>query len=307
MRTGLKREIEYILIPSAQVQIGNKTIAVFNAKPENTDSTTVKSFGQEWEKFNAFDEAELELIFNEYFDLCDDQVLPFAAKVLDIGCGSGRWSACLAKRVAHIDAIDPSPAIYTAARLTNKFANIRLSQCAANNLPFADNSFDFLFSLGVLHHLPNTQQAIIDCTKKLKPGGWALFYLYYALDNRGLCYKLIFRISTFARYIICRMPKFIKHFICDAIATVVYWPFVQIVKIFKKLNISFYAKLPLAYYADKSFYIMRNDALDRFGTPLEQRFTKTQILKMLQIAGLTQIQFSNKPPYWHCIAHKPNV
>ncbi|MFN5674503.1 MAG: hypothetical protein ACK46W_05465, partial [Bacteroidota bacterium] len=107
MRTGLKREIEYILIPSAQVQIGNKTIAVFNAKPENTDSTTVKSFGQEWEKFNAFDEAELELIFNEYFDLCDDQVLPFAAKVLDIGCGSGRWSACLAKRVAHIDAIDP--------------------------------------------------------------------------------------------------------------------------------------------------------------------------------------------------------
>jgi len=72
------------------------------------------------------------------------------------------------------------------------------------------------------------------------------------------------------------MPKFIKHFICDAIATVVYWPFVQIVKIFKKLNISFYAKLPLAYYADKSFYIMRNDALDRFGTPLEQRFTKTQ-------------------------------
>lgn len=306
MSAGYNSKIEFILLPNAQVKIGNKAIAVFNAKLDNSDSTTVKSFGEEWDKFNAFDEAELELIFNEYFDLCDAQVLPFDAKVLDIGCGSGRWSACLAKRVAHIDAIDPSAAIFKAAVLTNQYSNIRLSQCSAENLPFADNSFDFIFSLGVLHHIPHTQKAITDCVKKLKPGGWVLFYLYYALDNRGWVYKFIFYISTIARYIICRMPKFIKHFICDAIATVVYWPLVQIVKIFKKLNISFYAKLPLAYYADKSFYIMRNDALDRFGTPLEQRFTKAQITAMLHTAGLTQIQFSNKAPYWHCIAYKPN-
>jgi hypothetical protein len=50
---------------------------------------------------------------------------------------------------------------------------------------------------------------------------------------------------------------------------------------------------------------MRNDALDRFGTPLEKRFTKTEIEAMLKQCGLTKIQFSNNQPYWHVIAQRP--
>jgi len=50
---------------------------------------------------------------------------------------------------------------------------------------------------------------------------------------------------------------------------------------------------------------MRTDALDRFGTRLEKRYTKEGIATMLEAAGLEDVQFSNSDPYWVCKASKP--
>jgi len=61
---------------------------------------------------------------------------------------------------------------------------------------------------------------------------------------------------------------------------------------------------PLAYYRDKSFYTMRTDALDRFGTRLEQRFTRDQISGFLSAAGFCQVEFSRHVPYWVAVARK---
>ena len=49
---------------------------------------------------------------------------------------------------------------------------------------------------------------------------------------------------------------------------------------------------------------MRTDALDRFGTQLEQRFTKKQILEMMELAGLERINFSDAVPYWCAVGYK---
>lgn len=64
-------------------------------------------------------------------------------------------------------------------------------------------------------------------------------------------------------------------------------------------------KIPLYGYIDQSFYIMRNDALDKFGTKLEQRFSKKEIELMMKEVGLTNIVFSDGIPYWHAIGRKP--
>jgi hypothetical protein len=55
---------------------------------------------------------------------------------------------------------------------------------------------------------------------------------------------------------------------------------------------------PLSIYRDRSFYVMRNDALDRFRTPLERRFTRQEIAGMLLAAGLRDIRFRESAPYW---------
>ena len=66
----------------------------------------------------------------------------------------------------------------------------------------------------------------------------------------------------------------------------------------------FYTKIPLSYYVGKSLNIIRNDALDRFGTPLEQRFSKKEIKQMMENSGLSEITFSEKEPYWHAVGKR---
>ena len=56
--------------------------------------------------------------------------------------------------------------------------------------------------------------------------------------------------------------------------------------------------MPLSTYRYRSFYSMRTDALDRFGTRLEQRFTRVEIEQMMRAAGLTDIRFSEEEPFW---------
>lgn len=102
------------------------------------------------------------------------------------------------------------------------------------------------------------------------------------------------------------MPKGLKHFICDIIAVTIYLPFILLAKVVKLCTAKsqLYKKVPLSYYLNKSFTVIRNDALDRFGTPLEHRFSKSQIEAMMTEAGLGDIVFSDNEPYWHVIGKR---
>jgi hypothetical protein len=64
------------------------------------------------------------------------------------------------------------------------------------------------------------------------------------------------------------------------------------------------ANFPLAYYRTCSFYTMRTDALDRFGTGLEKRFSKDQMKAMMEDAGLTDIEFSPRAPFWCAVGYR---
>lgn len=270
----------------------------------NIDNKTVDSFGSEWGKFHSFSDSDIKIAGDQYFDIITDEMLGTNKIALDLGCGSGRWSKYLSPRIGFIEAIDPSNAVFAAAEMLKDRSNIRISKASANNIPFADGSFDLVFSLGVLHHIPDTLKAMQNAAGKLKKNGFFLVYLYYALDNRGTAFRLLFKLSDLLRKMISGLPYFLKQFICDMIAVFIYLPFVFLAKFVRLFSTGCYKLIPLSYYADKSFYIIRNDALDRFGTPLEQRFTREQIRKMMQESGLSDIVFSKKAPYWHAVGRK---
>lgn len=272
----------------------------------NLDVATVESFGEEWSKFDSFSEKELEVAGSQYFDIVPTEMLNTSHRVLDVGCGTGRWSYYVANRCGTIEAIDPSKAVLAAKKLTANKPNINITQAGVDDIPFEKASFDFVFSLGVLHHVPDTRAAVRKCVEMVKPGGYFMVYLYYSLDNRGALYKLIFNMSIIFRLIISKLPSGLKKFVCDIIAFLVYLPFVGLAGLFKALGASkFYKKIPLSYYLGKSLNIIRNDALDRFGTPLEQRFSKKEITEMMTAAGLGDIVFSDNEPYWHAVGRKP--
>ncbi len=286
-------------------QCGDFIIADFqDSTVNNIDDKTVKSFGDEWKNFNQFNDEDIKTAGDQYFDIVSEKILGKDKISLDLGCGSGRWTKYLAPHVGFIEAIDPSEAVFAAARLLKGISNVRITKASADNIPFSNDSFDFIFSLGVLHHVPDTLRAIQSAVKKLKRNGYFHLYLYYNLDNRGPVFHFLFHLSNFFRKIISSLPPIGKRFICDTIALFVYVPFVLLAKLLRVLRIEAYNNIPLSFYIDKRFYIIRNDALDRFGTPLEQRFSRENIRKMMEKAGLTEIIFSEHAPYWHAIGKK---
>lgn len=307
MKKKHDRILNYSVTPIDIFEYGGREIFSFIEKnsDSNIDWETVESFGEEWTKFSSFVDEQIEKIGDEYFDILPDELVHHSTIALDVGCGTGRWTKYLCKKVGFVEAMDPSKAVIAASELLKDEENIRITQGEVSNIPFKDGSFDLVFSLGVLHHIPDTSQAIKDCVKKIKNGGFFIVYLYYSLDNRGPLYKTLFLISNGFRWIISKLPSFIKKRVCDFIAFAVYIPLVGMASTLSKIGLKTLAKkLPLSYYVGKSLNVIKNDALDRFGTPLEQRFSRVQIEKMMLDAGLTNITFSQRQPYWHCVGQK---
>lgn len=292
--------------PSQIIEVSDRKIKCYNDMGTNIDQTTVRSFGEEWKAFHQFDDKELIRIGDEYFDIVTPDMYGKDKIAADFGCGTGRWTKYFANRVGAIAAIDPSEAIFTAAAVLEKTENVQLYKASIDNLPFPDDYFDFGFSLGVLHHIPDTRKAMQTCVKKIRPGGHFLVYLYYNFDNRGMLFKLIYKLSNMIRLLVCRLPGGLKRFVCNILAVILYMPFVGLCRFLRLLGVpeKIRRKIPLQIYEKASFYIIRNDALDRFGTPLEQRYTKQEILDMMENAGLTSITFSPNAPYWHAVGKK---
>jgi 2-polyprenyl-3-methyl-5-hydroxy-6-metoxy-1,4-benzoquinol methylase len=297
--------VPYNQKPKEVVSLNNKEITLFDTYEGNIDVKTVESFGNEWNKFSAFSDKEIFEAGDEYFDIITPEMLNKESKALDMGCGSGRWTKYAASKAGFVEAIDPSESIFSATTLLKDVHNVRLARASSDNIPFEDNSFDFVFSLGVLHHIPDTKKAMYDCVRKVKPGGHFMVYLYYNLENKNWLFRFVYFLSNLLRNVISRLPKTLKLIVCELIAIFVYMPLVLIARLIIKITANPQPKhVPLAFYANKSFNIIRTDSLDRFGTPLEQRFSKQEILIMMQESGLENVVFSDKTPFWHAVGKK---
>ncbi len=296
---------EFTRSPEKIIKTKEREIFVFDIEGKNIDYKVVNEFGDEWLKFYEHDDDLVKKGGEEYFDILNNQIVNSNTYALDIGCGTGRWTKYLAPKVGFIEAVDPSNAIFAADKLLENIKNVRLSKASIETLPFADETFDFVMSIGVLHHIPNTRQALIDCVKKVKRGGYFFIYLYYNLERRGPFYKALFKSSDWVRKIVSRLPGRIKHFVCDVLAIIFYMPFILVGRFFKFLGFKDLAKrIPLHGYQNRSFFMIRNDALDRFGTRLEQRFSKKQVVEMMEAAGLTDIVISPGIPFYHAVGKK---
>ena len=275
-------------------------------RQSNIDEKVVSGFGQEWSRFDQSEltNADITEMFEGYFDIFPWESLPSNACGADIGCGSGRWAKLVAPRVGHLHLADPSSAALSVAEdnLSNA-SNVSFHSCSLDQLPFPESSLDFAYSLGVLHHVPDTAGAIKSISKYLKPGAPLLVYLYYDFEQRPLWFRVLWKLSDFVRRTVCVLPPTIKNLAADLLALFVYWPVARLGWILEKGR-TLPDSWPLSYYRDRSFYVMRTDALDRFGTRLEQRFNRKQISTMLEAAGLEHVEFSTLQPFWCAIAYK---
>jgi hypothetical protein len=136
-----------------------------------------------------------------------------------------------------------------------------------------------------LHHVPDTQAGIRACVAKLKPGAPFLLYLYYRFDNKPAWFQRLWALSNAGRVVVSRLPHFVRYLVSQVLAAFVYFPLARLARVFENRGVRV-ANFPLSQYRNNSFYTMRTDALDRFGTRLERRFTKDEIRAMMERAGL---------------------
>jgi len=274
------------------------------AELRNVHSPTVEGFGEEWDTFDqlALDEAEQAAIFGQYFAVFPWGDLPSDPVGADIGCGSGRWARLVAPRVGRLICVDASEsALAVARRALESAPNCSFACASVSDLPIEAGTMDFAYSLGVLHHVPDTAAALHSCARVLKPGAPLLVYLYYALDGRPLWYRMLWKASDAGRRRVSRLAHRQKLAISAVVALTVYLPLARAARLVELMGRSAEG-IPLAFYRSRSLYTMRTDAYDRLGTQLEHRFTREEIEQMLKDAGFVDTRFSEQPPYWCAVA-----
>ena len=142
---------------------------------------TYASFGYEW---NTFDEVRDEDVgfADVYFRDVDFATL--RGKVgMDAGCGKGRYTRFVAPHLDNLVALDGSSAVEAAVRNLAEFQR-HVVKSDLRTAPFALESFDFIFCLGVLHHLDDPQAGFRQLVRFLAPGGSILLYLYGQSEDR---------------------------------------------------------------------------------------------------------------------------
>lgn len=251
---------------------------------DGTAARTQASFGYEWTHFNDWSPSG-ETNFNDYFEGVDFGALRDAT-VLDGGCGMGRHARQIAPHVKRVVAVDFSRAIDQAARNTGEAGNVDCVQGDLLALPLADESFDFVYSLGVLHHIDQTEAGLKALVGKVRPGGSLRVYLYWRRHGwKGQLLKL----ATAGRRLTTRMPFPALRAFCRVLSVGLYGTVVLPYRALSAAGISAHQDWPLYVYSKYPFQVLYNDQFDRFSAPLEKRYDPDEVIRMMENAGLTDV------------------
>jgi SAM-dependent methyltransferase len=244
---------------------------------------TAESFGYEW---TTFDDIRPEDNFFASWYLADLRLNELVGKVgLDAGCGKGRYTRHLAPHLAVLVALDASAAIEVATRDLASFDNVVTVRSDLRSAPFAAASFDFVSSLGVLHHLDDPAAGFRFLSGLLAPGGVLFLYLYSRPSRHGVRWAGI-ELATLFRRLTVRMDKRALRGLSAAVAGVLRVTLVTPGAWGDDWGMAWLTKLPLAVYRRRSFRSLWLDTFDRLSAPVEHRYLWSDLEPWFAAEGL---------------------
>lgn len=201
--------------------------------------------------------------------------------ILDAGCGMGRFAEVAADAGADVHGVDLSTAVEAAARNIGMRKNVSLYQGDIFKLPFAENSFDYIYSIGVLHHTPDTRKAFLSLTRLLKPGGRISIWVY------AKQFVWTYYGAEVLRPLTSRMPKPLLLSMCRVAV-----PLYYIHKI-PKFGVLTGMVLPTSLDQDPAWRWL--DTFDWYSPTYQWKHTREEVMGWFQEAGLTDIRSGDVP------------
>jgi SAM-dependent methyltransferase len=246
---------------------------------------TGESFAYEWERFGVL-RPEWRQNFADYLVPHSPEWLR-SQTVLDVGAGSGRHSRQAADAGASVVAVDIGRTIDVARR--NLPRDVLTVQADAEQLPFEPASFDFVMAIGVLHHLPDPERALFSIARFVRPGGRLHIYLYWVPERRW--HRALLGGVGAARRATVRLPHPVLHGLSYPVAALLLALFVAPFRVLRRFEATrrVAEALPLKTYADYPFRVLVNDQFDRLSAPVENRYTRDEVLAFLRNLGLADV------------------
>jgi len=267
---------------------------------ENT-SRTFASFGYEWTTFDDVRPEDAEFASVYFKDL---DMITLAGKVgLDAGCGKGRYTRFLAPHLEAMAALDGSDAVTAAAKNLRQFPNVAVVKSDLRRAPFAPESFGFISSLGVLHHLDDPHAGFERLVSFLAPGGTMLLYLYSRPKQIG-ARKVALALSAGVRRATVRMPHRLLKPFSTLMALLLKLFVVGPGEIGDRKKIAALSGLPMSAYRGKPFRSLELDTFDRLSAPVEHRYVWSDLEPWFKGAGLV-VDAARDEAGWFVLAHDP--
>ena len=210
--------------------------------------------------------------------------------ILDAGCGDGIDTLHMAERSGGwVVSVDLSPAgVALTKRRTQHLPNVRVLRADIERLPLAGDQFDFVYSYGVLHHLPHPNRGLSELIRVLKPNGLLAIYLYEDFQGRSPIERAVLWGVNRARWVTVKMPPRLLYRLCQMGSPIVYVCLTVPAKVLARLRLTAIShRIP--YHQGAGPFQMAGDLYDRFATPIERRYNNAQIKQWLSQAGLQEV------------------
>jgi len=151
-------------------------VPIVGGIPRFVGQEHLASFGLQWNRYEVAHDDEDRATFQAKTGVRLDELR--GLRVLDAGCGGGRYCQVAAEAGANVVGADHTSAVEKASKLCGHLPNVKLVQADLKHLPFAERSFDFVFSIGVMHHDRDTKAVFDAVARMVKPGGRMAVWLY---------------------------------------------------------------------------------------------------------------------------------
>jgi SAM-dependent methyltransferase/uncharacterized protein YbaR (Trm112 family) len=252
------------------------------SRPPNLDGQirTMESFGFEWNTFEDY--------ANDNFDAWVAPLRPefFRGKIgVDAGCGGGRHAMKARSYGAEVVAMDLSPAVDAAYRKASATDGVHVIQGDIFNPPLAPAAFDFVYSLGVLHHTPDPPRAFRSLVPLLRPGG-TIAVMVYARGRRVILSAL-----ALVRAVSTRLPLPVTRSVAWSLAALDTCGPIAGYRVLRRLGVprallDRLAPEHVRLYAGQTFQTCQTDWLDRLSYPYVHYYTGEDLARWFAGAGL---------------------